>query len=79
MATNLPFLGIMVTTILVQLVMVEFGGRMVKCWPLNWQQNLICIIIGFGELPWGIIVKLIPLNFFFNISLEDKDEEDEGK
>jgi magnesium-transporting ATPase (P-type) len=35
MCTNLPFLGIMIVTIGVQLLMVEYGGRMVKCWPLN--------------------------------------------
>ena len=51
---------------------------MVKCWPLNWQQNAICICIGLGELPWGIIVKLIPLGWFFNISLEDKDDGDDA-
>jgi hypothetical protein len=33
---NPLFLGIVMVTIIVQLVMVELGGRMVKCWPLNW-------------------------------------------
>jgi len=35
--TNIPFIGIVVLTIVVQLMMVEFGGKMVKCWPLNFQ------------------------------------------
>lgn len=35
--SNLPFIGIVLVTIVVQLAMVEFGGKMVKCWPLNMQ------------------------------------------
>jgi len=33
--SNIPFIGIVFLTIIVQLAMVEFGGKMVKCWPLN--------------------------------------------
>lgn len=76
---NPPFIVIMFLTIIVQLVMVEVGGRTVKCWPMNNAQNLICIIIGAGELPWGFVVKLIPTKFFMNLSLEDKDREDGSK
>ena len=32
---NPLFLGIVIVTVVVQLLMVEFGGRMVKAWPLN--------------------------------------------
>jgi hypothetical protein len=69
---NPMFLLIVLTTIIVQMVMVEFGGRMVKCWPLSWSQNLLCLLIGLGELPWGILIKFIPHKvFFIKISLED--------
>lgn len=73
MGRNMPFLGIMVITIAIQLFMVEFGGRFVKCWPLNTTQNLFCIVIGAGELIWGVIVKLTPTSIYINLSLEDKD------
>lgn len=76
MMANKPFLGIMVVTILVQLLMVEFGGRFVKCWPLNGMQNIFCILIGAGELIWGIIVKFIPTGLFLNLSLEDRDQKE---
>lgn len=75
MIANMPFLGIMVVTIIVQLAMVEYGGRMVKCWPLNIYQNAICIVIGLGELPWGVLIKFVPTRFFLNLALEDKKEE----
>lgn len=77
--SNLPFIGIVLVTIVVQLAMVEFGGKMVKCWPLNMQQNLICIFIGFLELPWGVLIKFIPFRFFDCLSLEDKNEDGEGE
>ena len=48
---------------------------MVKCWPLNIYQNAICIVIGLGELPWGVLIKFIPTRFFLNLALEDKKEE----
>jgi Ca2+ transporting ATPase len=79
MLSNIPFIGIMIVTILVQLLMVEFGGRMVKCWPMNQMQNIICIVIGAGELIWGFLVKVVPTKFFMNLSLEDKDKEDGSK
>lgn len=69
---NVPFLLVMVVTIGVQVLMIAFGGRMVKCWPLNFSQNLLCILIGAGELPWGLLVKFIPLGIVPKISLEDK-------
>jgi Ca2+ transporting ATPase len=79
MLSNIPFIGIMIVTILVQLLMVEFGGRMVKCWPMNQMQNIICIVIGAGELIWGFLVKVVPTKFFMNLSLEDKVKEDGSK
>lgn len=69
---NAPFLLVMLITIAVQVLMIAFGGRMVKCWPLTWSQNLVCILIGAGELPWGVLVKFIPLSIVPKISLEDK-------
>lgn len=52
--------------------MVEYGGRMVKCWPLNMYQNLICIALGAGELIWAFVVKLIPETLFCKLGLEGK-------
>ena len=71
MMTNPPFLIVMAITIGVQLLMIAFGGRMVKCWPLTFLQNLICILIGSGELLWGVLVKFFPLHLVPKISLED--------
>lgn len=78
--SNPAFIGIVVVTVIVQLLMVEFGGKMVKCWPLNFMQNLLCIGIGAGELPWGLLIKFLPIKMFDCLSLEDKNEDaGEGK
>jgi len=55
--------------------MVEYGGKIVKCHPLDWNQNLLCLAIASGELIWGIIVKFIPLKFFEKFSINEKAKE----
>lgn len=52
--------------------MVEYGGKMVKCHPLDWNQNLLCLGIASGELIWGILVKFIPLRFFARFAINEK-------
>ena len=60
------------------MAMVEFGGKFVKCWPLNASGNLICIALGSGELIWGIFIKFLPTKYFACMSLDDKPEDEEG-
>ena len=52
---------------------------MVKCWPLSMDQNLICILLGAGEIPWGFVIKFIPIHIFKQLSLEAKDLEAEAQ
>jgi hypothetical protein len=52
--------------------MVEYGGKMVKCHPLDWNQNLLCLSIASGELIWGILVKFIPLTIFAKLAIDEK-------
>ena len=55
--------------------MVEYGGKIVKCHPLDLNQNLICLAIASGELIWGILVKFIPLTLFARLSISEKPKE----
>lgn len=70
---NWLFIGIMIFTFVVQMLLVEFGGIAVRCAPLNWSQNLICFGIGFGGLLWGVLLKIVVQPQFFT-SLEIKDQ-----
>jgi len=56
--------------------MVEIGGMVTKCYPLSLNQNLICIAFGFLSIPWGIIIKFIPLKHFeFKVNDAPMDED----
>ncbi|KAL4507213.1 hypothetical protein ABPG72_002006 [Tetrahymena utriculariae] len=57
---NPLFLFIIVSTIFVQILMVQFGGRVTKCSPLSFEQNLICILVGASSVIVGMLIKLLP-------------------
>lgn len=61
---NIWFMVIFFLTIIIQMIMVEIGGRFTKTYALNIEQNAICLGIGFSELIWGFILKFLPLKFF---------------
>lgn len=44
--------------------MVECMGMITKCYPLGWRLTGICIGLGFIAIPWGFIIKFIPLRWF---------------
>lgn len=69
---NSAFLIIVLLTIVVQVVMVQIGGKAVKTFPLDIEQNIICLCVGAGELLWGLILKFIPSRFFGCLSINDQ-------
>lgn len=77
---NKWFFVIFFISIIIQCTMVELGGLAVKTYALDLKQNLICLAIGFFELIWGFILKLMPLSWFQCVDLtadiEDDDEEE---
>jgi magnesium-transporting ATPase (P-type) len=64
MLSNFLFVGVVIFTFTIQMVMVEIGGMAVKTHALSVELNLVCILIGSFELVWGIIIKFMPLKFF---------------
>lgn len=38
---------------LLQIVIVQWGGKPFSCAPLNMEQWLWCLFVGVGELLWG--------------------------
>ena len=57
---NYMFILIIVFTIIVQVILVQFGGKPLKLAPLDWQTHLICLAIGAGCILWGLVLKCIP-------------------
>jgi len=74
--SNWLFIGVVAFTILVQIALVEVGGKIVKTYPLTTSQNMVALAFGIGELVWGLIIKFIPLKFFQCISLDETVEEE---
>ncbi|XP_067913415.1 plasma membrane calcium-transporting ATPase 1-like isoform X2 [Heterodontus francisci] len=57
---NPIFCSIIVGTFLIQIIIVEFGGKPFSCSGLTLDQWLWCIFIGVGELLWGQAISTIP-------------------
>jgi Ca2+ transporting ATPase len=70
---NLLFLLIIIFTIVVQCVLVQYGGKSVRTVPLTWEEHLLCICIGaFGLIISVIIKALIPINWFRRIQMKEE-------
>lgn len=54
---NPLFLIILVSTIIIQLTMVKYGGKSMKTVELSFKENLLCIILGTFSLIAGLLVK----------------------
>jgi Ca2+ transporting ATPase len=54
---NWMFQLIFISTFVVQMLLIHFGGQYLKCARLNLQEHLICIGIGIIGLGFGILVR----------------------
>ena len=61
---NFLFIAVSMSTFIIQMAMVEVGGKITKTYPLEMWRNGYCLIFGGGELIWGVLIKLLPLRFF---------------
>jgi len=79
---NFMFIFIIIITFAVQMLIVEFGGRYMRAYPLSMKDNGICMAIASFTLVWGLVLKAIPARWFGWIRLEEKEmtaqEEQEG-
>ncbi|KAJ0408386.1 hypothetical protein P43SY_003112 [Pythium insidiosum] len=59
--TNTLFLSIIVITIVVQVLLAEFGGNFTKTSGITVRQWLMCFGYGALSLPVGILMRFIPI------------------
>jgi Ca2+ transporting ATPase len=86
---NPLFLVILVSTIVIQLTMVKYGGKSLKTVELSFKENLLCIILGTFSLIAGLLIKtFLPENlivspkgieigafsYYWNKSKDEKEE-----
>ncbi|XP_077943795.1 plasma membrane calcium-transporting ATPase 3b isoform X4 [Gasterosteus aculeatus] len=57
---NPIFCSIVVGTFIMQIVIVQWGGKPFSCAPLNMEQWLWCLFVGVGELLWGQVIATVP-------------------
>lgn len=75
MFTNGLFVFIVVGIFILQLFIVQKGGKAFHLAPLSIEQHLICILIGSFSIINGIIAKtMIPETWLNNIKLFHIDE-----
>uniref|UniRef100_A0A1I8B453 Cation_ATPase_C domain-containing protein n=1 Tax=Meloidogyne hapla TaxID=6305 RepID=A0A1I8B453_MELHA len=60
LTTNPIYCAIWISTFLVQILIVEFGGHALYTEPLTIEQWLWCIAFGVGSLIWAQVVATIP-------------------
>ncbi|KAK3217917.1 hypothetical protein Dsin_011887 [Dipteronia sinensis] len=55
------FTGVMVATVVFQVIIVEFLGAIASTVPLSWQLWLFCVLIGAVSMPIAVVIKFIPV------------------
>ncbi|CAJ0931188.1 unnamed protein product, partial [Mesorhabditis belari] len=58
--TNPIFCVIWITTLISQVLIVQFGGHWFSTAPLDYIQWGFCIVCGIGSLFWGQVINTIP-------------------
>ncbi len=67
------FLFIILSTVAIQVALVQYGGAAVRTVPLTLNQHLICLGIGAFSLINGAIVKaILPVHWFNWINIKDE-------
>lgn len=54
------FLFILVLTVAVQVLIVQYGGAIMSCSQLTLEEHLYCLGIGAGSLVYCLLVKVLP-------------------
>lgn len=67
---NYIFICIVVIIFVIEIVMVQIGGRVMMMVPLTAGQHIACIVIGFTMVVYASIIKVIvPESFLDNFEL----------
>eukprot|EP00753_Platysulcus_tardus_P017632 PLAT6452.2.p1 GENE.PLAT6452.2~~PLAT6452.2.p1 ORF type:complete len:1197 (+),score=723.54 PLAT6452.2:25-3591(+) len=74
---NMLFVVIVIGTFVVQILLVQGGGVFMSVTPLNFEQHLVCILIGSLALPLSSVVRLtVRADLFGEVKTEEISEEE---
>lgn len=76
---NCWFIGISLITVVVQILAIYFGGRPLRCVPLDMNQQLLTIGLAVGILPWNLLCSQIPASWcsWASNCVPNKEQDDE--
>jgi Ca2+-transporting ATPase len=69
---NKVFLGVMFTTLIIQVAFIQLGGSFSGTTKLDLYQWVACIVIGAVGLPLGFILRLLPTSWDSSDKLEER-------
>lgn len=58
---NWIFGGIIVSTVIFQVMIVEFLGTFASTVPLNWELWVLSVLLGAVSMPIAVVLKCIPV------------------
>jgi len=62
--SNPVYIYVCIFQFIMQVVIVQWTGSFFYCSPLNLEQWGICIALGFGSLPWGLLLRYLSVKRF---------------
>jgi Ca2+ transporting ATPase len=69
---NPLFLIIISSTVLLQILIVQFGGEAVNCNALTFAQHFWCLVIGAGGLLSGYVTRKLPMRWFLWVKINEE-------
>eukprot|EP01103_Thecamoeba_quadrilineata_P002746 TRINITY_DN12642_c0_g1_i1.p1 TRINITY_DN12642_c0_g1~~TRINITY_DN12642_c0_g1_i1.p1 ORF type:complete len:989 (-),score=241.99 TRINITY_DN12642_c0_g1_i1:45-3011(-) len=73
--TNYIFVVVLVLSVVVQFLMVQFAGAWAQTTALNAQEWFVCVGLGFISLPIGILLRFIPVPADKTRVIPDREDE----
>lgn len=78
LSSNPLFWVINLIELVVQYLLIYFGGRFANVCKLEWEQHLIALGIGLGSLIAAVFVRMLPVKWFRKINIfEESDVKEE--
>lgn len=76
--SNGLFVGVIIGTVIVQCVLVQYGGVPVRTTPLSLNEHAICVGVGLLSLVNAVLVKaLLPVSWFSKLQMKEEAMSDE--
>jgi len=74
---NALFISVILITIVVQVALVQYGGKPVRACPLTYQEHAICLCIGLLSFIQAVLVKaFLPVHWFNRFHMKEEEMTD---